>query len=135
MKYIFVRDHREAFPADLMFWALGVGIIGFYAWLKRPESPRRRDNLWLLTELKAVYRRSRKTYGDLRTHAELSENGHACSRYRVARLMRQYGFVSKHKKKFRVATNSVHSFPIVKNLLQRQFNVARPGQCWVSDIV
>ena len=48
--------------------------------------------------------------------------------------MLQHGIVSKHKKKFRVTTNSVHSFPIAKNLLQRQFNVSRPGRCWVSDI-
>ena len=65
---------------------------------------------------------------------ELNETGHACSRYRVARLMRQHGIVSKHKKKFRVTTNSVHSFPIAENLLQRRFDVLRPGQCWVSDI-
>jgi hypothetical protein len=50
MKYIFMRDHREVFPVDLMRRSLGVGISGFYAWLKRPESPRRRDNLRLLTE-------------------------------------------------------------------------------------
>jgi putative transposase len=48
--------------------------------------------------------------------------------------MRQHGIVSKHKKKFRVTTNSVHSFPIAENLLQRRFNVSRPAQCWVSDI-
>jgi putative transposase len=48
--------------------------------------------------------------------------------------MRQHGIVSKHKRNFRVTRNSVHFFPIAKNLLQRQFNVARPGQCWVSDI-
>ena len=134
MKYVFIRDHRGAFPADLMCRSLGVGSSGFYAWLKRPESPRRRDNLRLLTEIKAVHRRSRKTYGSPRIYAELNETGHACSRYRVARLMRQHGIVSKHKKKFRVTTNSVHSFPIAKNLLQRQFNVSKPGQCWVSDI-
>ena len=134
MKYVFVREHREAFPIDLMCRALGVGSSGFYAWLKRPESPRRRDNLRLLTEIKAVYRRSRKTYGSPRIYAELNETGHTCSRYRVARLMRQHGIVSKHKKKFRVTTNSAHSFPIAKNLLRREFNVARPGQCWVSDI-
>ena len=52
---------RGAFPVDLMCRSLGVGSSGFYAWLKRPESPRRRDNLRLLTEIKAVYRRSRKT--------------------------------------------------------------------------
>jgi len=134
MKYVFMRDHRGAFPVDLMCRSLGVGSSGFYAWLKRPESPRRRDNLRLLTEIKAVYRKSRKTYGSPRIYAELNETGHACSRYRVARLMRQHGIVSKHKKKFRVTTNSVHSFPIAENLLQRRFNVSRPGQCWVSDI-
>ena len=50
MKYVFIRDHRGAFPIDLMCRSLGVGNSGFYAWLKRPESPRRRDNLRLLTE-------------------------------------------------------------------------------------
>ena len=134
MKYVFMRDHRGAFPVDLMCRSLGVGSSGFYAWLKRPESPRRRDNLRLLTEIKAVYRRSRKSYGSPRIYAELNETGHTCSRYRVARLMRQHGIVSKHKKKFRVTTNSIHSFPVAENLLQRRFNVSKPGRCWVSDI-
>ena len=134
MKYVFVRDHRGAFPVDLMCRTLEVGSSGFYAWLKRPESPRSQKNLRLLVEIKAVHRRSRKTYGSPRIHVELNETGHACSRYRVARLMRQHGIVSKHKKKFRITTNSVHSFPIAENLLQRRFNVSRPGQCWVSDI-
>ncbi len=49
-------------------------------------------------------------------------------------LMRQHGIVSKHKRKFRVTTNSVHSYPIAENLLQRRFDVSGPGQCWVSDI-
>ena len=79
MKYVFMRDHRGAFPVDLMCRSLGVGSSGFYAWLKRPESPRRRDNLRLLTEIKAVYRKSRKTYGSPRIYAELNETGHACA--------------------------------------------------------
>ena len=40
MKYVFVRDNREAFPVSLMCRSLGGGRSGFYAWLKRPESPR-----------------------------------------------------------------------------------------------
>jgi len=85
-------------------------------------------------EIKVVHSKSRKTYGSPRTHAELNENGHACSRYRVARLMRQNGIVSKHKKKFRVKTSSAHSYPVAENQLQRQFDVSKPNQCWVSDI-
>ena len=134
MKYVFIRDHRVAFPVDLMCRTLGVGSSGFYAWLKRPESPRSQENRRLLMEIKAVHSRSRKTYGSPRIHAELNETGHACSRYRVARLMRQYGIVSKHKRKFKVTTNSVHSYPIAENLLQRRFDVFRAGQCWVSDL-
>jgi putative transposase len=134
MKYVFVRDHRGSFPADLMCRTLGVGSSGFYAWLKRPESPRSRENRRLLMEIKVVHQKSRKTYGSPRIHAELNEGGRACSRYRVARLIRQHGIVSKYTRKFRVTTNSVHSYPIAKNLLKRQFNVSRPGQCWVWNI-
>ena len=134
MKYVFIRNHRGAFPVDLMCRTLEVGSSGFYAWLNRPESPRNRENQQLLMEIKAVHKRSRTTYGSPRIHAQLNESGHACSRYRVARLMRQHGIVSKHKRKFKVTTNSVHSYPIAENLLQRRFNVFGPGQCWVSDI-
>ena len=43
MKYVFIRDHRGAFPVDLMCRTLEVGSSGFYAWLNRPESPRNRE--------------------------------------------------------------------------------------------
>ena len=134
MKYVFIRTHRETFPVSLMCRTLGVGSSGFYAWLKRPESPRCQKNRRLLTEIKAVYQKSRKTYGSPRIHAELNASGHACSRYRVARLMRQHGIVSKHKRKFKATTNSVHSYPVAENQLERQFDVSKSNQCWVSDI-
>jgi hypothetical protein len=35
MKYIFMRDHREAFPVSVQCQTLGVGRSGFYAWLNR----------------------------------------------------------------------------------------------------
>jgi len=111
-----------------------MGSSGFYAWLNRPESSSIQKNRRLLMEIKAIHSRIRKTYGSPRIHAELNDNGHVCSRYRVARLMRQHGVVSKHKRKFKVTTNSVHSYPIAENLLQRRLDVFRPGQCWVSDI-
>lgn len=134
MKYVFMRDHREAFPVSMMCQTLEVGSSGFYAWLKRPESPRTLENRRLLMKIKVIHQRSRKTYGSPRIHAELNQSGYVCSRHRVSRLMRQHGIVSKHKRKFRVTTNSAHSYPVAENLLQRRFNVSRAGQCWVSDI-
>ena len=134
MKYIFIRDHREAFPVGLMCRTLEVGNSGFYAWLKRPKSPRSLENRRLLLEINVAHQKSRRTYGSPRIHAELNANGQVCGRHRVARLMRQHGIVSKHKRKFRITTNSAHSYPVSENLLQRRFDVSRPGQCWVSDI-
>ena len=134
MRYSFIKDHREAFPVGLMCRALGMGRSGFYAWLNRCESARSKENRRLLMEIKVAHQKSRKAYGSPRIHAELSDNGHACGRHRVARLMRQHKIVSKHKRKFRVTTNSAHSYPVAENLLQRQFAVSEPGQCWVSDI-
>ena len=134
MKYIFIRDHRGAFSVSSLCRTLEVGSSGFYAWLNRPESPRKQETRRLLMAIKVIHQKSRRNYGSPRIHAELNENGYACSRHRVSRLMRQHGIVSKHKRKFRVTTNSAHSYPIAENLLQRQFDVSGPGQCWVSDI-
>ena len=134
MRYKFIRDHREAFPVGLMCHVLEVGRSGFYTWLKRPESPRNRENRRLLVEIKAAHQKSRKTYGSPRIHAELKSQGLSCGKHRVSRLMRQHGIVSKHKRKFKVTTDSVHSYPVAENKLQRRFDVSEPNQYWVSDI-
>ena len=84
MKYVFIRDHRGTFPVSSMCQTLGVSNSGYYAWLKRPESPRSRENRRLLMEIRGVHQKSRKTYGSPRIHAELNTSGHACSKYRVA---------------------------------------------------
>ena len=75
-----------------------------------------------------IHQKSRKNYGSPRIHEELNENGNFCSKHRVARLMSQNGIASKHKRKFKVTTNSVHSFSIAKNFLERNFYASEPGQ-------
>ena len=54
MKYTFIRDHRGSFPVSLMCQTLEVDNSGFYAWLKRPESPRSLENRRLLMEIKKL---------------------------------------------------------------------------------
>ncbi len=48
--------------------------------------------------------------------------------------MKENNWISKHKKKFKVTTNSNHKYPIYRNLLDRDFNPSRLNQIWVSDI-
>ena len=134
MRYAFIRNHREAFPVTLLCQVLGVSTSGFYAWLRRPESPRTRANRRLLVEIKAVHQRSRQTYGSPRVHADLNANGLICGKHRVAQLMRKHGIVTRHKRKFKATTNSRHTHPVAKNVLNRQFAVTEPNRWWVSDI-
>ena len=76
MKCVFLRNLRGAFPVNLMCRTLGVVSSGFYAWMKRPESPRSLENRLGEGAVKFVPRNSRKTCGSPRIHAELNEAAH-----------------------------------------------------------
>ncbi len=134
MRYGVIQKHREAFPVTVLCQVLEVSTSGFYAWLRRPESPRSQTNRRLLVESKAVYHRRRHTYGSPCVPAALNAQGHACGKHRVAQLMRTHGIGSRPKRKFKATTNSRHTHPVAEHLLQRQFTVAAPNRGWVSDI-
>ena len=70
---------------------LGVSLSGYYAWRKRPLSPRARADVELSAHIDAIHRASRGTYGTPRVHAELAALGIPIGRKRVARLMRALG--------------------------------------------
>jgi putative transposase len=117
-----------------MCQVLKVSRSGYYSWLTRPESKGSQANRRLLCEIRRVHERSRRTYGSPRVTAELQAQGVRCGEHRVARLMRANGIRAKAKRRFRVTTDSRHSYPVASNLLARQFTVDRPTAVWVSDI-
>lgn len=134
MRYSFIRDHRQQFRVAALCRVLKVSASGFFAWLRRPESPRQRANRALVTRIKAAHVRSRKSYGRRRIHVQLQRDGITCSRNRVARLMRSEGLCGLRRRRFKATTNSKHSFPVAPNLLARNFTAVAPDQVWVSDI-
>ena len=113
---------------------LGVSRSGYYAWLKRPESKREKNDRRLLTMIKAIHQESRQTYGSPRVHAELRERGVRCGENRVARLMRESGIQAKQQRAFKATTNSDHDLPVAPNRLGRQFEAAAPNEKWTCDI-
>jgi putative transposase len=58
MRYQFIADHREAFPVRRMCQVLKVSSSGYYAWRKRPVSPREMANQELIEEIKATHEES-----------------------------------------------------------------------------
>jgi len=113
---------------------LRVSRSSYYNWLTRNPSRQSIENLELSVRIKKIYELSKRTYGSPRVTIKLLEEGFHVSRPRVARLMKKLGLKSIIRKKWIITTDSRHKYPIVENKLNRDFNVIRPCQVWVSDI-
>lgn len=137
MKYAVIEAHQDEFKISLMCRALRVSRSGFYDWLKRDPSERTREEQRLRVEIRAIHRRSGRTYGSPRVHRVLRKRGIRCSKKRVERLMREDGIRAKKKRRVRGTTDSSHSRPVAPNLLNRRFAVQEVegmNRVWVSDI-
>ena len=134
MKYGFIEAHRPMWPLWRMCRVLRVSKAGYFAWRWRPESPRAAADRRLTSQIRIIHAESRKTYGSPRTHRALRACGHAVSRKRVERLMREAGVQVKPKARFVVTTDSDHDHPIAPNLLQQDFSACAPNTRWVTDI-
>ncbi len=88
----------------------------------------------LLLKIETAHKDSKKRYGSPRIHQQLVKNGIACSRGRVARLMREAGMRARQKRKFVLTTDSNHDLPVAPNLLNQQFAVDALNTVWTADI-
>ena len=113
---------------------LEVSRSGFYAWRSREpsEADVRREEL--TAEVKVIHAEVKARYGSPRIHAELLGRGHECSVNFVAQVMREAGIAAKTKRKFRQTTDSNHTLPVAKNVLDRDFDPAEPNARWCADI-
>jgi len=137
VRYACIQRHRGEFEVLLMCRVLEVTRSGFYAWLKSVPSAWARTEERLRVEVQAVYEMSRGRYGSPRIHAELQARGERVGRKRVARLMSQEGLRGKKRRRFKVTTNSNHTYPVAPNVLARKFEVDEiegPDQVWAADI-
>jgi putative transposase len=106
---------------------------GFYAWRRRPESPRACEDRRLKILVRASFDASRRNYGSPRVHEDLIEQQVRVSRKRVVRLMQEDGLKARVRKRYKHTTVSDHDQPIADNLLKQTFDAARPNQRWVGD--
>jgi putative transposase len=134
VKFAFIAAEKAHYPIQVLCEVLGVTRSGFYAWRKRPVSPRREADAQLLEQVRSVHQRSRRTYGSPRIHRELRACGKRVGKKRIERLMRQDGLRGAQKRRFRKTTDSNHSQPVAPNLLARRFTAEQPNTHWVTDV-
>ena len=116
---------------------LEVSRAAYYDWARQIPSERRRSDEALLAKIKDVHTASRSTYGSPRVHAQLRNDGQACGRKRVARLMRRNGIVGRCKRRFRRTTiGDPDATTTAMDLVKRGFgpDAIKIDRLWCSDV-
>ena len=106
---------------------------GFYAWLKRPNSPREIDNQRLVSVIRHYWEESDQSYGSPRIHKDLQDSGICCGLNRVARLMREHGIraqLAQKRRRYRGGKPAV----VVPNRVNQEFTVEAANTVWATDI-
>lgn len=111
---------------------LKVSRSGYYDWLNRPLSKRRKKHKQILKIIKNTHKKY-SAWGVDPIWAEVKETI-PCSRVTVYRLMKKHGIKSKRKAKWKATTNSKHNMPVAPNLLKQNFYTELPNTVWVGDI-
>lgn len=122
------------FPVERMCKLFKVSKSGYYKWLGSVPGKRADRRASLLKQIESIYDNSERRYGSPRITAELRANGIKVSRVLVARIMRKNNIRSIIKRKYKVTTDSSHSYPVVDNVLNRNFTADDKNKAWVSDI-
>ena len=126
----------KAFPVTVLCAVMEVSRSGFYDYLHRLNTTRPDDAYQnaLNAQIKAIFKESKGSYGSRRVLKKLQSEGYQLGRYKVRRLMRDLGLRTKRRRRYKVTTDSRHSYPVAANVLNRNFDVAEANQVWVCDI-
>jgi putative transposase len=130
----FIAKHRGIWPVAWMCGALGVSRSGFNAWLSRSPSARARSDEVVGARVRASFIQSDRTYGARRVWHDILAEGVACGLHRIERLMRSQALRARpRRRRLPPDTGDRIGGAIAPNVLDRQFEAARPNQKWVAD--
>lgn len=131
--YAFIKANQNKHNIRMMCRLLDVAPSGYYAWLKKPVSDRKKEDKRLLRLIRASFTASQGVYGAPRVFLDLREAGETCSKHRVARLMRENNIRAKAGYRTRSYVAGKPAL-LVPNLVKRNFDVSKPNRVWVTDI-
>ena len=134
MKYAWIDAQRD-WGLDEMCRVLDVSESGYRSWKRGGRAVRKRlTDAQMLALIQAIHAEFKGSYGSPRMVRELRARGYPASKERVERLMQENGIKAKHKRRYKVTTDSKHDLPVAPNLLERNFTPVGPNQAWTSDI-
>jgi transposase InsO family protein len=135
VKYAWIDPQRRHYPLLVLCEVLSVSLNGYRAWKRggTPERQRLSDGQ-LLALIRTIHAEVKGAYGSPRMTEEIRSRGVPASKARVERVMRENHIRARHKRRYRVTTDSKHKLPVAANLLNREFTPTAPNQVFSSDI-
>ena len=135
MKYSFITHHKNTYPISLQCQVLGVSRQGYYHYEKVTSNKEKtKEHQEMLEWIKELSLKTDFTYGSRRMKKALNALSYPVSRNKARKLMKEAGISARHKKKYKVTTDSNHKSPLFDNILKRQFDVKQIDQVYVADI-
>ena len=136
MKYAWIAAQTDGcFALVELCDVLEVSVSGYRAWKRGGTANRKRlTGNQILALIRAIHAELKGAYGSPRMVRELRVRGFSASKERVERIMRENGIYARHKRRYKVTTDSKHGLPVAENLLARNFTPTAPNQIWTSDI-
>jgi putative transposase len=134
VRFALIEAKKAQFSVAELCSVLKVRRSGFYAWLRRGPSARAHEDQQLALNVRAVFKEKKRRYGSPRVARELRNRGTPVCRHRVARLMREQQLRARPRRRFVRTTDSAHSLPTPKNVLDRDFAPKAPNLAWAGDV-
>lgn len=133
-RFGFIKLYGDEFGIRYLCQWFSVSPSGYYDWLKRPVSPRAREDQSLLRQIRSIFDASRGVYGSPRIHQALRRQGVRVGKKRVARLMRHSGLLGRVVRVTRRQPGFKQFKASGENVRLSMPKTTGSDQVWVGDI-
>ena len=127
-----VQELMTEFSLDILLKAIKLARSTYYYHLKQLDKPDKDQEL--KAEIQSIFIEHKGNYGYRRIHLELRNRGYLVNQKRVQRLMKVLNLQAKMRQKRKYSSHKGDVGKKVDNLIQRQFEAAKPMEKCYTDV-
>ena len=127
-----VRGLVTEFSLDILLKIIKLARSTYYYHLKQLDKPDKNQDIKI--EIQSIYREHKGNYGYRRIHLELRNRGYSVNHKKVQRLMKVLGLVARIRRKRKYSSYQGEIGKKAENLIQRQFEAAKPMEKCYTDV-
>ena len=120
------------FSLNILLKTIKLARSTYYYHLKQLYKPDKNQDIKI--EIQSIYREHKGNYGYRRIHLELRNRGYSVNHKKVQRLMKVLGLTARIRRKRKYSSYQGEIGKKAENLIQRQFEAAKPMEKCYTDV-